>query len=167
MTSPDTPGSPGARRGGVPLRAWTRSVLLLLGGALATVLLVLADQLIAAIAVAVFSLFMAYWTSPLRSGPHVPLETALARRADDVAIILWTPGNPLSARLQTAIRGERDDVVWVNVYQDPRAQQLLAEHGGAAAAPLVIVGDQVTAAATVAQMLEMQEAGRRRAAGDG
>ncbi|GAA1487174.1 hypothetical protein GCM10009625_39790 [Brachybacterium fresconis] len=149
------------------MRAWTRSVLLLLGGALATVLLVLADQLIAAIAVAVFSLFMAYWTSPLRSGPHAPLETALARRADDVVIILWAPGNPLSARLQTAIRGERDDVVWVNVYQDPRAQQLLAEHGGAAAAPLVIVGDQMTAAATVAQLLELQEAGRRRAAGDG
>ncbi|MBP2409863.1 hypothetical protein [Brachybacterium fresconis] len=167
MTSPDTPGSPGPRRGGAPLRAWTRSVLLLLGGALATVLLVLADQLIAAIAVAVFSLFMAYWTSPLRSGPHAPLETALARRADDVVIILWAPGNPLSARLQTAIRGERDDVVWVNVYQDPRAQQLLAEHGGAAAAPLVIVGDQMTAAATVAQLLELQEAGRRRAAGDG
>lgn len=167
MTSPDTPGSSGPRRGGAPVRAWTRSALLLLGGALATVLLVLADQLIAAIAVAVFSLFMAYWTSPLRSGPHAPLETALARRADDVVIILWAPGNPLSARLQTAIRGERDDVVWVNVYQDPQAQQLLAEHGGAAAVPLVIVGHEVTAAATVAQMLEMQEAGRRRAADHG
>ena len=63
----------------VPARAWLRPVLLLVGGALLTLLMVLADQLIAALAVGAFSLFMAYWTSPLRSGPHTPLASAQER----------------------------------------------------------------------------------------
>lgn len=145
------------------MRAWSRPALLLLGGVLATALLVLADQLLVAALVLLFSLFMAYWTSPLRAGPHVPLASALARRGDDVVIILWAPGNALSARLQTAIRPPREDVAWVNVHQDADAQQFLAEQGGDDAVPLVIVGDEVAAAASVVEVLEMQEAGRRRA----
>lgn len=167
MTSPDVPGPSGPRRGRAPWRAWSRSAVVLLGGLLATALFALADQLLIAVLFLLFSLFMAYWTSPLRTGPHIPLASALARRGDDVVIILWAPGSTLSARLQTAIRPPREDVAWVNIYQDADAQPFLAEHGGQEAVPLVIVGDKVAPAASVVQVLEMQESGRRRAAGEG
>lgn len=123
-------------------------------------LLFLADQLIAAIAVAVFSLFMAYWTSPLRSGPHTPLAQARTGGAG-TAIILWAPGNPLSARLQAAIRGPREGVVWVNVFRDPHAQEVLASHGGTGALPLAMVGDRTMVNATAGEMLDLQESVRR------
>ncbi|MGP5639658.1 hypothetical protein ACTXPS_09460 [Brachybacterium tyrofermentans] len=163
MTSPDTSGPAPVTRSRAPLSAWLRPALLLVGGLIAAGLLLLVQQRIAAVAVVLFSLFMAYWTSPLHAGPHTPLATALRRRANDVTIVLWAPGNPLSARLQTAIRNPREDVIWVNVYQDPAAQQFLAEHGGADAVPLVIVGDEVTPAASVVQLLDAQAEGRERA----
>lgn len=135
-------------------------MLLLAGGLLLMTLLQLADQWIAAIAVALFSLFMAYWTSPLRSGPHTLLAEARTR-GTDTAIILWAPGNPLSARLQAAIRGPREDVVWVNVFRDPHAQELLSAHGGANALPLVLFGEQTIVNATAGTLLDLQEAVRR------
>lgn len=147
-------------RSGVPASAWVRPVLLLVGGGLLTVLLFLADQRIAAIAVSLFSLFMAYWTSPLRSGPHTPLAQARTRGAD-TAIILWAPGDPLSARLQAAIRGPREDVVWVNVFRDPHAQEVLTSHGGKGALPLVVVGEQTMVNATAGQLLDLQASVRR------
>lgn len=145
---------------GAPASAWVRPILLLAGGGLLTALLFLADQLIAAIAVALFSLFMAYWTSPLRSGPHTPLAQARARGAD-TAIILWAPGDPLSARLQAAIRGPREDVAWVNVFRDPHAQEVLTSHGGSGALPLVMVGEQTMVNATAGQLLDLQASVRR------
>jgi len=147
-----------------PARAWLRPALVLAGGAAATTLLYLADQLIVAVPAALFTLLMVYWTSPLRTGDHTAMSTALTRRGDEVAIILWAPGNPLSARMQTAIRGEREDVVWVNVFRDSEAADFAAEYGGQAALPLLIVGSEVTAAATVGELLDMQAAGRARAA---
>ena len=133
---------------------------------LLTALLVLAGQWIAAVSVAVFSMFMAYWTSPLREGDHVPLATALAQRTPGSAVVLWAPGNPLSSRLQVAIRSPREDVAWVNVHRDVQAQQLLAEHGGAEALPLVLVGESVQARATAAELLDLQDLERRRADGE-
>lgn len=137
-----------------------RPALLLGGGLLLATLLLLADQWIAAIAVALFSVFMAYWTSPLRSGPHVPLVEARAQ-GRGTAIILWAPGNPLSARLQAAIRGPREDVAWVNVFRDPHAQELLSAHGGADALPLVLLGDRTILNATAGSLLDLQAAVRR------
>lgn len=127
------------------------------GGLLLMTLLQQADQWIAAIAVALFSLFMAYWTSPLRSGPHLPLHQALAKGAG-TTVILWAPGNPLSARLQAVIRSPREDVEWVNVFRDPQAQQLLAEHGGDDALPLVLLGGQTLTNATPGDLLDLQAA---------
>src|SRR5699024_1532 len=104
-------------------------------------------------------------TSPLRSRPHTSLRQALEQRGDTVAIILWAPGNPLSARMQTAMRGQRPGALWVTVYQEPHGRELLGEHGGTGALPLVIVGRDVARAATVGDLLDMQEAGRKRATG--
>lgn len=131
-----------------------------MGGLLLAGLLALAGQWVGAAAVALFSAFMAYWTSPLRAGQHTPLATARARGADTV-IILWAPGDPLSARLQVAIRSPREDVAWVNVHRDEQARQLLAEHGGAAALPLVLIGGAAHPHVGVAELLDLQEAARR------
>jgi len=125
----------------VPASAWLRPALLLVGGLLVAALLLAVDQLVAAVAMALFALLMGYWTSPLRSGQHEPLTSALAARGPGDSVILWAPGDPLSARLQTAVRSTRTDVTWVNVYRDAEAAQLLAEHGGREALPLVLLGD--------------------------
>lgn len=146
-----------------PVTAWVRPLLVLLGGLAASAVLALIDQLILAVPLALLTLLMAYWTSPLRSGPHTSMDEALRRRSDQVTIILWAPGNPLSARMQTAIRGAREDMLWVNVYHDPAGMQLLEEHGGVESLPLVIVGEDVGRNATVGDLLDMQEAGRNRA----
>ena len=148
----------------VPARAWLRPVLLLVGGALLTLLMVLADQLIAALAVGAFSLFMAYWTSPLRSGPHTPLASAQeqAREADGTAptIVLWAPGNPASARLQAAIRAPREDLIWVNVFKDPAAQQLLGRYGGERMLPLALQGEDAARIDNVSELFAFQDRAR-------
>lgn len=131
-----------------------------LGGLLIAALLLLIHQGVAGLAMIVFALFMGYWTSPLRGGQHVPFHEAMARRAPDHAIILWAPGDPLSARLQTAVRGERPDVSWVNVYRDPAADEFLLTSGGHGALPLVIIGDEILRRATVGQYLDGRAAAR-------
>lgn len=145
-------------------RLWLRPVLMVLVGLAFAGLLLLAEQWVAAALMALFALFMGFWTSPWRSGPHLPLAQAAARRADDVAIVLWAPGDPLSSRLHTAIRGPREDVIWVNVDQDADARAMLAQVGGREKLPLAIVGEQVRTAVTVGDLLDMRAAGKERAA---
>ncbi|MCL6423281.1 DUF2254 domain-containing protein [Brachybacterium sp. JHP9] len=145
-------------------RLWLRPALLTIGGIAAALLLVAIDQVLAGVLLAALALLMGFWTSPLRRGRHVPLATALEMRSDERAIILWAPGDPLSARLQTAIRSGRPDVSWVNVLQDPMAQEFLRTSGGRGALPLVIVGSHVLRRATVGQLLDAMADGAERAA---
>ncbi|MCG7308943.1 hypothetical protein Bra3105_09890 [Brachybacterium halotolerans subsp. kimchii] len=143
---------------------WVRPVLMTVGGLAVAALLLLADQEIAAALLVLAAVFMGYWTSPLRAGRHEPFTQALARRDDAHAIILWAPGDPLSARLQTAVRGDREDVAWVNVLRDPCAVEFLEAHGGRGALPLVVVGSTVLRRATASQYLEAKVEGEQRAA---
>ncbi|TDP77957.1 hypothetical protein DEU31_2309 [Brachybacterium sp. AG952] len=163
MPGPDP--APATSTTHAPARAWLRPALLLVGGALLTLLMVLADQLIAATAVGAFSLFMAYWTSPLRSGPHTPLASAQARarEADGTAptIVLWAPGNPASARLQAAIRAPREDLIWVNVFKDPAAQQLLGRYGGERMLPLALQGEDAARIDNVSELFAFQDRTRQ------
>ncbi|MCS6711974.1 hypothetical protein JSY14_08060 [Brachybacterium sp. EF45031] len=147
----------------VPPSAWVRPLFLLLGGLAVAVVLWLIGQRIAAIGLVLLALLLAYWTAPLRRGPHTPLAEALPRVADDHAVILWAPGDTFSARLQTAVRGNRPDVTWVNVLQDPEAAEFLAAHGGRSALPLVIVGEEVLRHATTGAYLDARAAGMHRA----
>lgn len=137
-----------------PARAWLRPALLVLGGLLVAAVLAWAQLWWGGLLVAGLALLMGYWTSPLRGGQHVPLAQAMERRAPDHAIILWAPGDPLSARLQTAIRGDRPDVSWVNIYQDPEADAFVLSSGGHGALPVVILGDEILRRATVGQYLD-------------
>lgn len=150
----------------VPARAWLRPALLLLGGLAVAALLIFTGQGFAGLLVAAFALLLAYWTSPLRRGQHVPLATALTHRGDDHAIILWAPGDPMSARLQTAIRGERPDVSWVNVLRDEAAEEFCMANGGHGALPMVVVGDAIVRRATVGQYLDARADGEERAAAE-
>lgn len=159
------PSVPAARPGRVPARAWLRPALLALGGLAVAGVLLTMGQWWGGILLALAALFMGYWTSPVRGGQHVPLAEALTRRGPDHAIILWAPGDPLSARLQTAVRGERPDVSWVNVYRDPAADELLLGCGGHGALPLVIIDDDILRRATVGRYLDAREAARQ--PGDG
>lgn len=149
----------------VPARAWLRPALMLVGGALAALLFVQVDQQLAAFAIGVFSLFMAYWTSPLRSGPHTPLASAQerARGADGTAptIVLWAPGDPASARLQAAIRAPREDLIWVNVFKDPAAQQLLGRYGGERMLPLALQGEDAARIDNVSELFAFQDRTRQ------
>ena len=85
----------------------------------------------------------------------------MSERSDDTAIVLWAPGDPLSSRMQAALRTRHKSIVWVNVHQDQDAAQLLAGHGGRLALPLVIVGEDVLKRATVGQLLDLQAAARQ------
>lgn len=149
----------------IPARVWLRPALVLLGGALFAILLWLIGQRVGAVAAAALTLFLAYWTAPIRRGDHTPFATAMEQVADDHAVILWAPGDPLSSRLQAAIRGRRSDVTWVNVYQDTEAQAFLLAHGGRACLPLVIIGARVLTHATVGHYLDARAEGQQRAAG--
>lgn len=153
----------------VPARAWLRPALMLVGGALAALLFVQVDQQLAAFAIGVFSLFMAYWTSPLRSGPHTPLAEAQAREADGTAptIVLWAPGDPASARLQAAIRAPREDLIWVNVFKDPAAQQLLGRYGGERMLPLALQGEDAARIDSVSELFAFQDRTRQAGAPGG
>ena len=165
---PDTgpvPADASAAPARVPARAWLRPALMLVGGALAALLFVQVDQQLAAIAIGVFSLFMAYWTSPLRSGPHTPLAEAQARaRAAEgkhVTIVLWAPGDPGSARLQAALRSPREDLAWVNVFKDPAAQELLARYGGERMLPLALQGEDAAHIDNASELFAFQDEARR------
>lgn len=138
----------------IPARAWIRPALLVLGGLLIAAVLLWAHLWWGGIAMAIAAVFMGYWTSPARGGQHEPFAQAMAKRGPDHAIILWAPGDALSARLQTAIRGQREDVSWVNVYRDAEADDFLLGSGGHAALPLVIVGDEILRRATVGRYLD-------------
>lgn len=159
MTPPPADATTRARR--IPARAWLRPSFMLLGGLAVAAVLMLMGQDVAAVVFAAFALLMGYWTSPLRRGPHTPFLQAMSERSDDTAIVLWAPGDPLSSRMQAALRNRHESIVWVNVHQDHEAAQLLASHGGRLALPLVIVGEDVQMRATVGQLLDLQAAAHR------
>lgn len=150
----------------LPATAWIRPALMLLGGLAVAALLALEGLWAGAVMFSLLALLMGYWTSPLRTGPHMPFSEAIGRRGDEVAIVLWAPGDPLSARLHTAIRGGREDVAWVNVLKDPAAARFAEEQGGRGELPIVVVGEEIATRATVGRLLDMQADGRDRAAGE-
>lgn len=140
----------------IPARAWFRPAALAVGALALTVVLGTIGLWLGAILVFVAGLFMSYWTSPLRRGPHENfLDARAAQQRRGGAVIVWAPGDPLSARLLTALREKRSDVSWVNVYYDRQARAALEQNGGLSALPLVLVGEEtVLSSATVAQVLE-------------
>lgn len=126
----------------IPPRAWIRPLLMLVSGLALAALLFAIDQTIAAVAMVALAVLMGYWTSPIRRGEHTAFDEAMLARSPEHAVILWAPGNPPSARMQVALRRQRTDVTWVNVFQDAQARAYAEAHGGLGELPIVLVGEQ-------------------------
>lgn len=71
-----------------------------------------------------------------RATPHAD---ALARAEHGVAVY-WRPGCPYTARLRMAVRGQRDDIVWVNIWEDEAGRAYVAGvNGGNETVPTVVI----------------------------
>ncbi len=84
----------------------------------------------------------AWWVSPLHQGRHIDHTQAHARADDDDLIIYWKPGcRHCIALLARLDRAERDQVMWVNVWQDDTAAAFVADHNeGNVLTPTVMTG---------------------------
>lgn len=83
-----------------------------------------------------------WWLSPLHRGRHVPHASAQAESGDDDLIVYWKPGCTYCIRLLATLhRSERDQIRWVNVWQDDDAAQFVADHNdGDVLTPTVMTG---------------------------
>lgn len=68
--------------------------------------------------------------------PHVE---ALAHAEHGVAVY-WRPGCPFCTRLRMAVRSRRDDIAWVNIWEDAAGRAYVAGvNGGAETVPTVVI----------------------------
>lgn len=83
-----------------------------------------------------------WWLSPLHRGRHVPHARAQAESGDDDFVVYWKPGCTYCIRLLATLRrSERDQIRWVNVWQDADAAQFVADHNdGNVLTPTVMTG---------------------------
>lgn len=71
-----------------------------------------------------------------RATPHAE---ALARAQHGVAIY-WRPGCPFSSRLRVAVRRRRDEIAWVNIWEDDAGRAYVASvNDGDETVPTVVI----------------------------
>jgi glutaredoxin len=71
-----------------------------------------------------------------RATPH---SEALAHAQHGVAVY-WRPGCPFSGRLRVAVRGQRDDIAWVNIWEDDAGRAYVASvNEGIETVPTVVI----------------------------
>ena len=71
-----------------------------------------------------------------RATPHAE---ALAHAQHGVAIY-WRPGCPFCSRLRMAVRQHRDDIAWVNIWDDEAGRSYVASvNGGNETVPTVLI----------------------------
>ena len=64
---------------------------------------------------------------------------ALARAQHGVAVY-WRPGCPFTGRLRMAVRTHRDDIAWVNIWEDDEGRAFVASvNGGDETVPTVVI----------------------------
>lgn len=97
-------------------------------------------MIVLAVLFLLLSVAFAWWS--LRKGRHVALADAERQIADGqaVAIGFWKPGCMYCERLMRSLR-DREDIAWVNVWQDPAADARVRElNGGDQYTPTLVLG---------------------------
>lgn len=101
------------------------AAVMVLGCALAWVLLDFGHGAAVAIAVLLITVFAALWNSPLRATGHEPLQMVRRRAAGERAVVvLWRPGCPYSSALRRRAAREGLEIHWVNIWRDKDAYDL-------------------------------------------
>ncbi len=71
--------------------------------------------------------------------PATPHAEALAHAEHGVAVY-WRPGCPFSGRLRVAVRRHRDDIAWVNIWEDDAGRSYVASvNDGNETVPTVVI----------------------------
>ena len=71
--------------------------------------------------------------------PATPHAEALARAEHGVAVY-WRPGCPFTARLRMAVRRQRDEIAWVNIWEDDAGRAFVASvNDGNETVPTVVI----------------------------
>jgi glutaredoxin len=71
--------------------------------------------------------------------PATPHSEALAHAEHGVAIY-WRPGCPFCGRLRMAVRSHRDDIAWVNIWDDEDGRAYVASvNDGNETVPTVVI----------------------------
>lgn len=123
-------------------RRWVGPIIVLAAAVFSAVTIYGGRSEITAVAMGSVMTWYAWWISPLRRGRHVGHRQARSRAGDDDVIVYWRPGCSYCIRLLWRIdRGVRDDVHWVNIWQDDEAAAFVASlHDGDQVTPTAITG---------------------------
>jgi mycoredoxin len=71
--------------------------------------------------------------------PATPHAEALARAEHGVAVY-WRPGCPFTTRLRMAVRRQRDQIAWVNIWEDDAGRAFVASvNDGNETVPTVVI----------------------------
>ena len=71
--------------------------------------------------------------------PPTPHDEALAHAEHGVAIY-WRPGCPFSGRLRMAVRKDREQIAWVNIWEDDAGRAWVASvNDGNETVPTVVI----------------------------
>ncbi|UDY36090.1 glutaredoxin family protein [Dermatobacter hominis] len=71
--------------------------------------------------------------------PSTPHQEALAHAEHGVSIY-WRPGCPFCSRLRLAVRTHRDDIAWVNIWDDDAGRAYVASvNDGDETVPTVVI----------------------------
>lgn len=136
------------------VQLWARPTLLALVGVILGAIALYYEWLLLALTFVAFSLFMAWWTSPLHRGAHTPWLSALEKRAPNHAVIVYSPVDRRSSQIQVGFAASDSRITWVNYLQDAEAAAFVAQHGGYTALPVALVGEKVLSHASAGEILD-------------
>ncbi|OCC13646.1 glutaredoxin domain-containing protein [Streptomyces sp. PTY087I2] len=125
-------------------RVWRVPALFLLGGAVAATGLALGGDLaMAAVLLALFTLFAVLHSPLIFPGPVPAAEARRRSAADGSPVVYWRPGCAYCLRLRLRLGRDAARLHWVNIWRDPEgAAAVRAATGGDETVPTVVVADR-------------------------
>lgn len=97
-----------------------------------------------AMVIGAVELFLAWWVSPLRTGPTIANDEARQRASSDGAVVIyWRPGCLFCSRLRRSLGSLGRQAMWVNIWADKDAAAAVrAVNDGNETVPTVLVGTE-------------------------